>query len=533
MNRLKIVFQLTVSAGVFGVFANVAESGDSSLWIRKWTQGESVVLTNGTFCLGEDVARRVCLSPSNNTTGEKNVVFWLKGRRDVVFDGGGATFVFTGRTFPFAVCACTNVVLRNFTVTTRHPSCAGFVIEKRDDDGFTIRFDAGVCPYRVADGEMVFDLNGHPVSTRDGRLSLHALDRICIHYLLTPQAKGDRDEFPAPFIGASAEDIGDGRIRFTYSGDRHPKSVRLPYAVGERVVVNLEERRMRDVFFFEDCEGVRLENVRIRRFGGMGVVAQRSGDITIDRLVTEPERGERVTLTADIFQFINCHGDVRLENCRVGDSLDDALNIHGNYLKVVRICGRKVRLRTGHEGHAGFFPYRPGDRLEFVRSRTREVVRTAVVIACRTTAGEMTECEVETDADLMGVESDMLVENVTLNPNVVIAGCRFFNYPQIRLSGRGRMLVKGNVFERSYCGMRFWDLAEYWYESGRLSMVEIRDNVFKDCTILGGDSVLSAGVSGWGVDAPRIHGTLILTGNRFDGRCDSRNAIVGFRSVLD
>lgn len=527
----KILFLALFTAAV-AVAADVREAEESQIALsRKWEAGESVVLSGGVHRFSEERTHKVFLSPSNNTSGEKNVVFFQRGRRDAVFDGGGATFVFTGRTFPFAACGCTNIVFRNFTVTTMNPSCAGFVTESKDDSGFVIRFDDGVCPYTIRDGEIVFDLDGHRISTLSGRLSLHALDRVCIHYLLTPKAAGDKDEFPAPFVGASAMDLGGGRLKFTYSNDPHPKNVRLPYEIGERVVINLEERRFRDVFFFEDCDGVRVENVLVRRFGGMGLVAQRSGNINIDRFVTEPEKGERVTLTADIFQFINCYGDIRLEKCRVGDSLDDAINIHGNYLEVVEISDRKVRLRTGHEGHVGFFPYRPGDRIEFVVPNSREVVCSAVVTGCRPSVGSLVDCEVETDVKLSGVRTGMLVENVTLNPDVTITECRFYRYPQIRLSGRGRMLVRGNVFERAYCAMRFWDLAEYWFESGRLSTVEIVDNVFKNCTALGGSAFMTSGVSGWGQDAPKIHEKLILKRNRYEGVTGKLTDFAGFRQI--
>jgi hypothetical protein len=59
------------------------------------------------------------LDPSNNQSGEKRVVFPLSGRRNVTIDGCGSTFVFHGRTFPFAATNGTGLTLRNFTVTTR------------------------------------------------------------------------------------------------------------------------------------------------------------------------------------------------------------------------------------------------------------------------------------------------------------------------------------------------------------------------------------------------------------------------------
>ena len=249
---------------------------------------------------------------------------------------------------------------------------------------------------RLTSGRVFLD--GNEISTRDGRLSLHLLGRHFVVYLMAPDSPGDKGKFPASFVGVRAEDIGNREVRFTYYGDKHPKSVSLPYNVGEKVVINLEEKRYRDVFFFEDCDGVSVENVAIRRFGGMGVVGQRSGNIKVDGLSVHPHAGERVTLTADIVQFINCYGNISITGCEGGLSLDDWINIHGNYLKIVSADGRRLRLRPQHPSQQGFFPYRPGDMVECVTARERKVLATARVCAVAKDPADPSVCEITVDA---------------------------------------------------------------------------------------------------------------------------------------
>ena len=400
---------------------------------------------------------------------------------------------------------------------------------EKSDAGFTVKFDEGVCPYAVKDGHLTFSLDGHEISTRDGRLSLHALDRLIIIYLMTPTAPGDKSLFPAGFVGVTPEAVGERTVRFTYYGDPHAKSIGLPYNVGEKVVMNLEEKRHRDVFFFEDCDNVAVENVTIRRFGGMGVVGQRSGNITVDRLVAEPEPGERVTLTADIVQFINCFGDIAISNCSGGHSLDDWINIHGNYLQVVSVDGNRVRLQTKHVSHSGFFPYRPGDALEFVTPHERTVIAKADVLSWTADPSNATLCEVTVDADLSsaGVVG-LLAENATLNPNVTICGNRFAHYPNVRLSGRGKYVVESNRFERCSSAVTGMDLADYWFESGRIADMTIRHNAVVD----GGG--FSFGLSGWSAgDAgvPLVHDCILLEGNTFDAVRGPKWSAVGVRSL--
>lgn len=62
-------------------------------------------------------------------------------------------------------------------------------------------------------------------------------------------------------MDTDAFDLGD-KIYFRYREDTR---ISCPYEIGERVVINLEEKRERAVFFFENSERVTVENVTIRR----------------------------------------------------------------------------------------------------------------------------------------------------------------------------------------------------------------------------------------------------------------------------
>nr|AIA93734.1 CAZy families GH110 protein [uncultured Shewanella sp.] len=80
-----------------------------------------------------------------------------------------------------------------------------------------------------------------------------------------------------------------------------------------------------------DSAGVALEHVTLHHCGGMGVIAQRSADLSLSHVkVTPPVGGKRVvSLTADATHFVNCRGKIEMTDCLFENQKDDATNVHG------------------------------------------------------------------------------------------------------------------------------------------------------------------------------------------------------------
>ena len=498
--------------------------------------GDTLVFPKGEYHFGTEGALRRELAPSNNQTGEKNVVFPLIGKRNVTIEGNGSVFVFHGSTFPFAAQESRGLVLRNFTVRTPLPVHAGFQVTASDGDGFTIRFEKGVCPWEVKDGELVFRLEDRLLTTASGKMSMHALDRFCVHYLVTAAADPVHDlhNLPAGYSAVTPEARDDGTVRFRYRTGSPGPSRTIPYAVGERLAINLEELRWRDAFFFEDCDGVRVEHVTISRFGGMGLVAQRSGNLTYDGVKILPEPGDTVALTADMMQFIACYGQVTVQNCEGAHTMDDVIDVHGNYLGVEEQDGTRLRLRALHEDHKGFFPVRPGDDVEFVAMPSREIVGKARIATVAPDPSDRYAVTVTVEGPLPELKGKVYLENVTLYPDVVFRRNHFHHYPNLRFSGRGKCLIEENRLEHGWSALLVLDLPDFWYESGRVTDMTIRNNTFVDCNAIGGDTFIQIGVSGWnGEKTPKIHGRIVLEGNRYEKVKKRRVSVSGVREFVN
>lgn len=538
-SSLSHIWGCTLMALAFFASFDISAAENSTPMLRSAVEalrdGETLSLPTATYRLSVKGAREIELAPSNIRTGLKSVAFPIFGKKNVTIDGNGSTFVCEFGVSPFASLNSQGVTLKNFTITMPYKPVVAFKVMEKNDKFFRIKLEKGCCPVRIKGDEIIIDAGERICSSKEGRLSMHPEKRQLTRYIMTPSSPGNKDEFKSPFCSVLPKAVGEDEIIFTYVPDSHKNCCALPYEVNERVNILLDQTRSTLAFFFQDSSDICLENVTLRRFPGMGLVAQRCENITVRALTAAPCKNEDVSLTADIMQFINCGKSVRVEQSFCANSADDIINVHGNYMSVVSVSGNKAVLSLHHESHRGFFPYRAGDKVEFSDLYSHEILGSAKVVALQVNPTNAYSCTVVFDSPLPSFKKGTLVENVTLSPDVTLKGNKFFDYPHIRISGRGKILVENNRFEHCQ-GLIFMDLAGYWMESGRISDVTIRNNDFVNCNARGGNSFVTIGIENRRHDdanVPLIHGRVFFEGNRYSGIKANKYVAWGVREVID
>ena len=136
-----------------------------------------------------------------------------------------------------------------------------------------------------------------------------------------------------------ATKAGDGRIRIDATVAKSPPpvgSVLVSYGTHPT-------SRLCPAIHLSNSTNVSAKNVTIYDAGGMGVIAERTKDINIDRLTVTSTKERLVSTRADATHFVGCQGQLRLENCLFEHMLDDGINVHGAYVKVCRLS-RKSKL---------------------------------------------------------------------------------------------------------------------------------------------------------------------------------------------
>ena len=411
---------------------------------------------------------------------------------NLTIDGQGADLIFHGRMLPISVVGTTKCTLRNLSVDFATPHIAQAEVLKNEAEGITFRVAPWVKARVTAEGG--FEHGGEGWAHRPGWGIAFEPDTRHIVYntsdIGTPvsQVKQiDERTFLAPAWR-------DSRLK-----------------VGTIVAMRSYERPSPGIFVSHAID-TRLENVKVHYAEGMGLLAQMSEDITLDGFcvcLRGDDDPRYFTTQADATHFSGCKGKIRSVNGLYEAMMDDAINVHGTYLKVMeRIDDHTLRARYMHGQAWGFDWGYPGDKVQFVRSRTMELVGED-----DTFITEVAEISAYTDnsqpsilnvqpfaltgvthgtrefvirfadalpADISGSEG-YGIENLTWTPEVYFAGNTIRNNRArgTLFSTPKRTVVEDNLFDHtSGTAILLCGDCNGWYETGACRDVLIRRNRF-------------------------------------------------------
>ena len=423
------------------------------------------------------------VNPDGSFTGMKKVVFHLDGLKDVAIDGGGSTFVFHGKAFPFVAERCDGVKIGNFTSRVHRLPLVEFTIAEKNDAGILCRFAEGSAPCGAADGNLFFDLDEGRFDSRERVISVHALDSCQIQYIATPDCRQDKDALASTFYSVAAEDRGVGAVFFRYIEDPHPKNAgKCSFQAGEPLCLLLASDRDRSLMSFAGCRDVEVADVDVRSGVAMGVVAEMCENVRILRYNVRPDEGANVSLTADAIFLVDTKGRIEIAECEICRGLDDVMNIHGNYLRLESADGRRCELAVQRPNYAGFFPVRVGEKVEFSRGRWpgKEILGRAVVAEFPEPGRDAERAEIVFDRDIPEAWAGCDVANVSHTPAVWIHDNFFHDFLNIRLSAFADILFERSRLRNGNSAIYRDDLTGYWGECGPAHTLVVRDNDIED-----------------------------------------------------
>ena len=420
---------------------------------------------------------------------ERAVGIAIEGFQGLTIEGNGADFVFHGRMLPVSVVGTERCTLRNFSIDFATPHIAqAEVVQNDPEQGITFRVAPWVNARVTENGG--FEHTSEEWGMRPGwGIAFDPVTRRIIY------KTGD--------IGTPVHQVQQIDER-TFLAPAWRDS-RLPE--GTIVAMRTYERPSPGIFV-SHAKDTRLENVKVHYAEGMGLLAQMSEDVTLDGFsvcLRGDDDPRYFTTQADATHFSGCKGKIHSVNGLYEAMMDDAINVHGTYLKVVeRIDDHTVKGRYMHGQAWGFDWGYVGDEVQFVRSNTMELVSREKNEIFVTKIEDISIADQQSSfgenvpgyshgakefvirfADALPTEISEAdgygIENLTWTPEVYFAGNTIRNNRArgTLFSTPKRTVVEDNLFDHtSGTAILLCGDCNGWYETGACRDVTIRRNRF-------------------------------------------------------
>lgn len=475
--------QKVYEISAFGLKANSSKNASPVLQKAlakikaEYKEGEKVILRfpEGRYEFHEKgAAVREYYISNHDQTNPKKVGIALEDMKNLTLDGQGSEFVFHGRMLPVSLLRSENCLLKNFSIDFENPHIAQVKIVENDPQDGIVFEPAPWVDYRIAK-DSIFEAYGEGWTMRHSWGI--AFDGDTKHLVYNTSDIG------CPTKGAS--EVAPRRI--------HAPGWKDARLVPGTVVPMRGWGRPTPGIFLSHDVNTTIENVKVHYAEGMGLLAQLCENITLEKfgVCLKGDADPRYfTTQADATHFSGCKGKIVSCNGLYEGMMDDAINVHGTYLKVVkRVDDCTLVGRYMHGQSWGFEWGCPGDEVQFIRSNTMELVgKQNKIISIRPYDKEQTEGAreflitfQEPVDQVINEQSGFGIENLTWTPEVLFSGNVIRNNRArgSLFSTPRKTIVENNLFDHtSGAAILLCGDCNGWFETGACRHVIIRKNRF-------------------------------------------------------
>lgn len=418
------------------------------------------------------------LAVSNNDNGYKRIAFDFDNMSGISILGDNTTFIFHGRLVPFCFRSCKQVEVAGISIDYDYPFVfEGKVMESdKTNNSFTLKVHPDN-PYQII-GKRFFFKGYDWKSPLGENIVFSALThRPVYHTSLYEHANTVRE--------LEAEELSPGIVRFTgvVSADVPPVG-----SIYTDKGPHGENRQIPGIIV-QDCAGVKINNVTIYRSGAMAFIAERSRDLSLHsyNVCLHEDSDRMISASADATHFVGCRGHISLENCRFESMLDDGTNIHGVYMKVVNLIdSHTIGVQFGHFQQEGYDFGAVGDSIAFIDRSGLNLLAVGCISAIQKTNENY--YQIKTNVNVSSFDTGNLsIVNLSDNPEVHVNKCsvRYNRARSLLISTLAPVIIENSYFSSMMAGIRICGDANYWFESGPVGYVIIRNNTFDDLGIGG------------------------------------------------
>lgn len=440
-----------------------------------------IIFPKGIYHFRADKAYGKYHAITNHDNGYRRFAFPLVGFTNIEIDGQGSEFIFHQQIIPFLIEQSENIRLSNLVIDWEVP----FTLEGNIVANNRLKNEIDI---EIPDGFGYAFEKERLIIKGEGWEEPHLGENI----VFDPKTKAvayrtDRYYIPKPDnFQVQAVKLEENRFRLKtrFSKDVPPVGMIMTFKG------IFTRNRHSPAIHISDSKNIRVENVIVHHCGGMGLIAEKSENIFLNRFDVKLRKNTNriITSTADATHFCNCRGKVVIENCMFENMLDDATNVHGTYLYVEqKYDDRTVLARLNHPQQFGYHFASEGDTIQIINKETLLPKSISVVKGVEQINDQYSKITF-TD-EVVGLETGDGLENISWYPELLFRNNIVQNNRarSILISTPKKVIIENNSFSSMMSAILFEGDMDYWYESGAVRDVTIRNNTFLDGTYGGGN----------------------------------------------
>ncbi|WP_105046827.1 alpha-1,3-galactosidase-related protein [Polaribacter gangjinensis] len=453
----------------------------------------SLVFPKGTYHFYPTFAPEFFSEITNNDNGLKRTSFPLIGFRDFVVDGNGSDFIYHGKIIPFIIEESSNVKVTNINIDWEVPFTLEGLVVANDETKNT--FDIEIkTPYVVEFERLYLSLEREdsPYERKYGKrfaMWEHYNLEIAENIFWDPKTMAplyNTQLYHLPERGVKAEEIKKGVVRLSAKMKKLPPIGSIFVSKGDYL-----QNRTSPAFRVFKSKNLEFKNVNVYHAGAMGLIAERSEDITLDgfNVVLRKGSGRMVTTTADATHFCNVKGTVVIKNSIFENMLDDATNVHGTYLRVNKIVDDyTLAVETYHPHQNGYLFGEEGDSVKVVSQKNLQYTTEALILKKVKRVNEKISF-ITFDKPITGkVEIYDGVENISWHAAAIIENniVRNNRARSFLITTPRKVVVRNNQLSSQMATFSITGDLGLWNESGPIVDLLIENNVI-DNSVFGGN----------------------------------------------
>ena len=463
----------------------------------------------------------------SNTDSLKNpnkyFAMLIENLENITINGNGASFVVHGDICALGILGCKSIALKNFTIKYHSPCTVEMKVEEIRKN--TVLFSLPENTEFSIDKTSIEFFEKSPFSDRiywnyeNDNNSWNQVVHKDGNVFRIPNDKGVFHKIK------SIKEISPTEIEITYSSK--PK-----FILGAVYAITQNKNRNTSGVFVNESEKISAENLNINYLQGFGWLSQMCCDLSFEKCNFIPEVNRSVSSFADLIHVSSCKGRIDIKECNFSHSHDDAINIHGVFLRFKeKLDSRSAVFEFVHDQQGGYSAFHKGNKAKFYYRDSLEALLGEYTVANAidyidgksvsiTFEEELPE---EIDARYEN-QSNIVIENITYCPDVEISKCNFESIPTrgILCTSSGKIRIFDNRFSQIVMSHIFISNdADEWFESGPVRDMEIHDNSFyknNDEKLVKSDSpvILIEPVTLGGKIKAAVHRNIRIFSNNFE-----------------